>query len=50
MIKRAPLDLPPEVARSFMADLRAFHAEPNSIKEDEIAVRQVRAPTHAIRR
>jgi hypothetical protein len=26
-----------------MADLRAFQAEPNSIKKDEIAARQVRA-------
>ena len=43
MIKRAPLELPPAVARSFMADLRPFHAEPNSIKKDEITARQVRA-------
>ena len=26
-----------------MADLRAFYAEPNSIKKDEIAARQLRA-------
>jgi hypothetical protein len=43
MIKRAPLELPPAVARSFMKDLRAFHAEPNAIKRDEIAARQLHA-------
>jgi hypothetical protein len=43
MINRAPLEIPQGVARGFMADLRAFHAEPNSIKKDEIAARQVRA-------
>ena len=43
MIKRAPLELPPAVARSFIKDLRAFHAEPNAIKRDEIAARQLHA-------
>ena len=43
MIKRAPLELPPAVARSFMKDLRAFHAEPNAIKRDEIAACQLYA-------
>jgi hypothetical protein len=43
MIKPDPLELPPAVARSFMADLRAFYAEPKSIKKDEIAARQLRA-------
>ena len=43
MIKPDPLELPPAVARNFMADLRAFYAEPNSIKKDEIAARQLRA-------
>jgi len=40
---RKPLELPPEVGRRFMADLRAFHAEDNPIKRDEIAAHQVRA-------
>jgi hypothetical protein len=43
VIKRAPLELPLAVARSFMKDLRAFHAEPNAIKRDEIAARQLYA-------
>jgi hypothetical protein len=38
---RKPLELPPEVAEAFVADMRAFFAEPNLIKRDEIAARQV---------
>jgi hypothetical protein len=41
MIKRAPLELPPAVARSFMADLKAYFAETNGHKRNEIAARQV---------
>ena len=37
---RKPIELPPEVARRFVEDMRAFHAEKNSIKRDEIAARQ----------
>ena len=33
-------DIPPEVAKAFMEDLRAFHAEKSAIKRDEIAARQ----------
>jgi hypothetical protein len=33
----------PPVARRFAKDMRAFHAEPNSIKRDEIAARQLHA-------
>jgi hypothetical protein len=40
---RKPLDLPPEVGRRFVRDMRAFHAEHNSIKQDEIAARQLHA-------
>jgi len=36
-----PLELPPEVAEAFVADMRAFFAEPNPIKRDEIAIRQM---------
>ena len=43
MIKRKPLELPPEVARRFFEDMRAFHREPNPIKRDEIAARQLHA-------
>ncbi len=41
-----PLELPPAVARRFVDDMRAFHAEPNAIKRDEIAARQL----HALKR
>jgi hypothetical protein len=41
MIKRAQLELPPEVARRFFEDMRAFHRERNPIKADEIATRQL---------
>ena len=38
-----PIELPPAVARRFVEDMRAFHAEPNAIKRDEIAARQLHA-------
>jgi hypothetical protein len=38
-----PLDLPPDVARAFVQDMRAYFAEENPIKRDGIAVRQLRA-------
>jgi hypothetical protein len=38
---RKPIELPPEVAEAFVADMRAFFAEPNQIKRDEIAGRQM---------
>ena len=34
-------DVPPEVALRFFEDMRAFHREPNPIKRDEIAARQL---------
>ncbi|MGY3615641.1 hypothetical protein [Bradyrhizobium sp. USDA 10063] len=34
-------DLPPEVARAFMEDLRAYFDEPNEHKRNEIAARQM---------
>jgi hypothetical protein len=37
---RKPIELAPAVARNFLKDLRAFYAEKNSIKKDEIAARQ----------
>jgi hypothetical protein len=43
---RKPLDLPMKVAKAFIKDMRAFHAEPNAITRDEIAGRQM----HALRR
>ena len=38
---RKPIELPPAVARAFVKDMRAFFAEPNAIKRDEIAARQL---------
>ena len=43
MVKLKPLEVPPEVARRFFEDMRAFHREPNPIKRDEIAARQLHA-------
>ena len=40
---RKPLELPPEVARAFIRDMRAFHAEKNGVKADGIAARQLHA-------
>jgi hypothetical protein len=34
------IDLPPDIARAFMADLAAYYAEPNEHKRNEIAARQ----------
>jgi hypothetical protein len=36
-----PIDLPPEIAKAFIRDMRAFHAEKSPIKRDEIAIRQL---------
>ena len=36
-----PLELPLAVARAFVRDMRAFHAEKSPLKRDEIASRQV---------
>ena len=36
-----PLDLPMAVAKNFVRDMRAYFAEPNAIKRDEIAARQI---------
>jgi hypothetical protein len=40
---RKPLDLPPDVARAFVKDMKAFFAEENGYKQDEIALRQLHA-------
>jgi hypothetical protein len=49
MIKRAPIELPPEIARRFFEDLRLFHREKNPIKADEIAARQLHALSQYLR-
>jgi hypothetical protein len=38
---RKPIELPPTVARSFIADMRVFFAVEDTIKRDEIAGRQM---------
>jgi hypothetical protein len=43
MIKRGPLEIPPAVARQFIADLQAYYAEDDAVKRDEIASRQLHA-------
>jgi hypothetical protein len=42
-MSKKPLDLPMQVANAFVKNMRAFHAEPNAIKRDEIAARQLHA-------
>src|SRR5262245_21577737 len=36
-----PLEIPLKIAQAFVRDMRAFHAEENSIKREEIASRQL---------
>jgi hypothetical protein len=36
-----PNELPPKVAKAFVHDTRAFHAEKSPLKPDEIASRQI---------
>jgi hypothetical protein len=39
-----------KVAKAFVKDMKAYFAEPNTIKRDEIAGRQLQAaPRHTIR-
>jgi hypothetical protein len=40
---RKPVELPPGNARRFVEDMRAYFAETNLIKRDEIAARQLHA-------
>jgi hypothetical protein len=42
-MSRKPTELQPAVARAFVKDMRAFLAERNAIKRDEIAARQLHA-------
>ncbi|WP_338692033.1 hypothetical protein V5279_37975 [Bradyrhizobium sp. 26S5] len=35
--RRKPLEIPPDVARSFAEKMRLFHAERDPLKRDEIA-------------
>ena len=38
---RKPIELPPGFARRFVDDMRAYFAETNLIRRDEIAARQL---------
>jgi hypothetical protein len=40
---REPIDFPPNAAKAFMRDLKAFFKEENPYKRDEIAARQLHA-------
>jgi len=40
---RKPKELPPAVARRFVEDMHSFFLEPDAIKRDEIAARQLHA-------
>lgn len=37
------IDLPPEVARAFVEDMKAYFAEENPVLRDQIAVLQMRS-------
>jgi hypothetical protein len=43
MVIRKPLDLPPAVAHAFIKDMKAYFAEEDRHKRDEIALRQLHA-------
>lgn len=43
MIHRKQLELPAAVARAFIEDMRAYFAEENRYKQDEIALRRLHA-------
>jgi hypothetical protein len=43
MVIRKPLDLPPAVAHAFIKDIKAYFAEEDRHKRDEIALRQLHA-------
>jgi hypothetical protein len=38
-----PIELPPAVAKAFFDDMKAFFAEPDAIRRDAIAARQLHA-------
>lgn len=40
---RRPLELPPAVARAFVADMEAYVAAPTGLDKDAIAARQLRS-------
>ena len=44
-----PIELPPQVAKAFVRDMRAFFKAKNQLKQDEIAARQLHA-LHAFQR
>ncbi len=36
-LKRTPIDLPADIARRFVRDLRAYFAEQNAIERDDVS-------------
>jgi hypothetical protein len=41
MVMTRPLEMPSEVAKAFVQDMRAYFEEENPIKRDEIAILQM---------
>jgi hypothetical protein len=37
-ITRKPIEIPPEAARRFAADMKAYHSERDDVRRDRIAV------------
>lgn len=42
-MSRKPIEIPPAAAKSFVKDMRAFHAAKTGFEKDEIAARQLHA-------
>jgi hypothetical protein len=42
VIKRTAVKLPPEIAKAFASDMRAFLVEKSALRRDEIATHQLR--------
>lgn len=40
-MRNKPIELPPDVARAFIRDMRAYFVEKSPLKRDEIASRQI---------
>jgi hypothetical protein len=48
MVTRKPLGLPPDIARPFREDMKAYFAEEDAIKRDAIAARSIVFARHAV--
>ncbi|GLR89804.1 hypothetical protein [Bradyrhizobium iriomotense] len=50
MIARKPLKVPPQIARSFLADMRAYFQATSELTRDEIAAHQLHVLSSYFRR